>query len=212
MQRLFGEDPNTESLRRTATGPPKSNSDMGGQEESKSREPEKAKAVQEAKEASLEPEKAKGGLVIAFPEDNQSVVTVSSTQDISKQQLVEAAAQGRPTRKRPASTQRENATGPKKKPAAKPAKDTSAEPVKANSWVSSASFGFLKATYAAEKAYVVSKSDMSSKATCLVNIAVAKGPRQTAFVEKILAYAVKKGLKKEQVVAFKNVALQKDEA
>ena len=124
---------------------------------------------------------------------------------------MEAASKGNVAKKRPASAQPLDASGPKKKPAAKIEKD-SEEPAKANSWVSSASFGFLKATYASEKAYVVSKSDMSSKATCLVNIAVAKGPRQTAIVEKILAYAVKEGLKKEQVVAFKNVALQQEEA
>ena len=218
MQHLFGDEPNTESLRHLASGPSKSNaskSDLESQAGSKegSCEPEKAKAVQAAKaRASHEPEKAKGkcGLLIAFQEDNQSVVSVSSTQEISQQQLLEAAKGGKATRKRPASAQRENASSPKKKPAAKPAK--AEMPRQASSWTASASFGFLKATYATEKAYIVSKPDMASKASCLVNIAIHKGERQKCIVEKIMAYAVKEGLKKEQVVAFKNVALEKAEA
>ena len=78
------------------------------------------------------------------------------------------------------------------------------------SWRASVSFHWLKATYAAEKAYIQVRASLekASKVTCLVNVGVPRGPRQTWIMEKLLRQAQEEpGLDKATLVAAKNALL-----
>ncbi len=124
----------------------------------------------------------KAGLVIASTptsqesEDVTDVVSISSVSEVSASLLLKAAnglkraaaQSARPATKKPA-------TKTSKSCAAKPAKASSSsslEPAKArpalviadkNVWVPSLSFGYLKATYASEKAYIAHKPEKAAK-------------------------------------------------
>ena len=90
MQRLFGEQSSSEVVRPMGGGPSNSSAKDARERTSQGRqasEPEKADPVEEEREKECkEPvkAKAKGGLLIALPLDNASVVSVSSTEAISK--------------------------------------------------------------------------------------------------------------------------------
>ena len=166
----------------------------------------------------------KGGLVIASipttqeSEDVGDVVSISSMSEVPASMLVNAAQ----VKKRPCA-------GPAslvgKRPASKnskikPAKASSSstpQPAKArpalviadkNVWTPSLSFGYLKGTYASEKAYIVYKPEKADKPICLVNVALPRGEAQTEVMKKLLEMASQASLTKADVVTFKNNLLK----
>ena len=140
--------------------------------------------------------------------ENSDVITVSSVASISASQLK-------------AKTSKED---PHKKPACKPAKAWKRPSKPANAgrkrpaknlevatvshWVQSHSFGWMKATYASKKAYIVSKLEKAGKPSCLVNVNIEKGEKQSLLVQKLLSKAAEAGLSKEDIVLYKNELLQ----
>ena len=162
---------------------------------------------EEGKEPGEEPEEGKGKFQMVFASPSTpsmhsnegSVVTLSSTSS----GFISATALKKPACKRPAA-----ATGgpAEKKPAMAPKQPGKKAPKQ--TWVESASFGWIKATKATEKAYIQARHDETSKAYCLVNIGLAKGPQQDAVMEKLMAEAIKVGLSKAQLVELKNSLLK----
>ena len=145
----------------------------------------------------------KAGLVIASiptsqeSEDVTDVVSISSVSEVSASLLLKAAKRPAAQSAKPATKKPATKTG--KSCAAKPAKASSSsslEPAKArpalviadrNVWAPSLSFGYLKATYASEKAYIVHKPEKAAKPSCLVNASAARGEEQTEIAESKLA-------------------------
>ena len=162
---------------------------------------------EEGKEPGEEPEEGKGKFQMVFASPSTpsmhsnegSVVTLSSTSS----GFISATALKKPACKRPAA-----ATGgpAEKKPAMAPKQPGKKAPKQ--TWAESASFGWIKATKATEKAYIQARHDETSKAYCLVNIGLAKGPQKGAVVEKLMAEAIKVGLSKAQLVELKNSLLK----
>ena len=151
------------------------------------------------------PEQGKFQMVFRSPgtpgmESNHgSVVTLSSTSS----GCISATALKKPACKRPAAA----IGGPaQKKPAMAPKQPGKKAPK--STWVESASFRWIKATKATEKAYIQARDDEASKAYCLVNIGLGRGPQQDAVVEKLMAEAIKFGLTKAQLVELKNSLLR----
>ena len=166
---------------------------------------EPAKANKPAEAVPEEGREGKFQMVFASPStpsmhsNEGSVVTLSSTSS----GCISATALKKPACKRPAA-----ATGgpAEKKPAMAPKQPGKKAPKQ--TWVESASFGWIKATKATEKAYIQARHDETSKAYCLVNIGLAKGPQQDAVMEKLMAEAIKVGLSKAQLVELKNSLLK----
>lgn len=76
-------------------------------------------------------------------------------------------------------------------------------------WQQSPSFGFVKATVATEKSYIVSKKKLDDKPTCLVNVQGA-GVDHGQVVEELMALALNQGgLTKAMMVAKKQELLKK---
>ena len=76
-------------------------------------------------------------------------------------------------------------------------------------WQQSPSFGFVKATVATEKPYIVSKKKLDDKPTCLVNVQGA-GVDHGQVVEELMALALNQGgLTKAMMVAKKQELLKK---
>ena len=166
----------------------------------------------------------KAGLVIASiptsqeSEDVTDVLSISSVSEVPASQLLKAAQ----VYKRPSAG---SASPASKRPAtkigkAKPAKASSSstlQPAKArpalviadkNVWTPSLSFGYLKGTYASEKAYIVYKPEKADKPICLVNVALPRGEAQTEVMKKLLEMASQASLTKADVVTFKNNLLK----
>ena len=163
----------------------------------------------------------KAGLVIATiptsqeSEDMTDVVSISSASEVPASQLIKAAqVKKRPSAGSASSASKRPAT---KKDKTKPAKASSSQPAKArpalviadkNVWTPSLSFGYLKGTYASEKAYIVYKPEKADKPICLVNVALPRGEAQTEVMKKLLEMASQAGLTKADVVTFKNNLLK----
>ena len=164
----------------------------------------------------------KAGLVIASiptsqeSEDVTDVVPISSVPEVPASMLLKAAKDlKRPAAQSARPATKKPATKTSKRCPAKPAKASSSsslEPAKArtalviadkNVWVPSLSFGYLKATYASEKAYIVHKPEKAAKPSCLVNVSVARGKEQTEIMRKLLEMASQASLAKADVVTFK---------
>ena len=154
----------------------------------------------------------KTGLVIATiptsqeSEDMTDVVSISSVSEVPASQLIKAAQ----VKKRPSAGSASSASK-------RPAKASSSQPAKArpalviadkNVWTPSLSFGYLKGTYASEKAYIVYKPEKADKPICLVNVALPRGEAQTEVMKKLLEMASQAGLTKADVVTFKNNLLK----
>ena len=60
----------------------------------------------------------------------------------------------------------------------------------------------------AKKAYIVSKLEKAGKPSCLVNVNIEKGEKQSLLVQKLLSKAAEAGLSKEDIVLYKNELLQ----
>ena len=164
----------------------------------------------------------KAGLMIATiptsqeSEDRTDVVSISSVSEVPASQLVKAAQAQ--VKKRPcagAASPASNRSATKDK--TKPAKASSSQPAKArpalviadkNVWTPSLSFGYLKGTYASEKAYIVYKPEKADKPICLVNVALPRGEAQTEVMKKLLEMASQASLTKADVVTFKNNLLK----
>ena len=111
-----------------------------------------------------------------------------------------------------------------KKPAASPtacARQTRiAEPVRAcarpavqmaehGAWKASVNFSWVKATFAAKKAYIVARDNHQSKPQCLVNLNMEKGPEQSRLMQILLDKAQhQQGLSKAELVQIKNNLLK----
>ena len=165
----------------------------------------------------------KGLMIASIPtsqesEDVADVLSISSVSEVSASLLVKAAQ----VYKRPSAG---SASPASKKPATKkgktqPAKASSSstlQPAKArpalviadkNVWTPSLSFGYLKGTYASEKAYIVYKPEKAAKPSCLVNVALPRGEAQTDVMRKLLEMASQASLTKADVVTFKNNLLK----
>ena len=76
-------------------------------------------------------------------------------------------------------------------------------------WVASLSFGWVKQTKATEKVYIQAKYELESKAYCLGNVSLRKGPEQDQVMETLMAEVVKEGLQKAKVVEIKNSLLKR---
>ena len=146
------------------------------------------------------------------PGDVQSVVSISSIGEIGAEELKKAATTTALTSismKRPAAKK-----GDKKKESPPglvktKGKKESITVQRPEGWIESASFGFMKATYASQKAYIVYKSKKDAKATCLVNVNLPRGDQQTEVMRKCLAEARLKNRTKDDIVNLKNSCLQK---
>ena len=75
-------------------------------------------------------------------------------------------------------------------------------------WAQSQSFGWMKATYASKKAYIVSKLEKAGKPSCLVNVNMDKGEKPSLLAQKLLSKAAEAGLSKEDIAQYKNGLLQ----
>lgn len=166
----------------------------------------------------------KGGLVIASipstqeSEDVADVVSISSMSEIPASMLVNAAqVKKRPSAGPASHVGKRPASKKSKKQPAKASSSSTPQPAKArpalviadkNVWTPSLSFGYLKATYASEKAYIVYKPEKADKPICLVNVALPRGEAQTEVMKKLLEMASQASLTKADVVTFKNNLLK----
>ena len=140
--------------------------------------------------------------------ENCDVISVSSVASISASQL-KAKTSKEDLKKKPACKPSKALKRP-----CKPAKAVKKRPAKSlevatvSHWVQSQSFGWMKATYASKKAYIVSKLEKAGKPSCLVNVSMEKGEKQSLLVQKLLSKAAEAGLSKEDIVQYKNDLLQ----
>ena len=136
------------------------------------------------------------------------VITVSSLASISASQL-KAKTTKEDLKKKPACKPAKALKRPRKPENAvkkRPAK--SLEVATVSHWVQSQSFGWMKATYASKKAYIVSKLEKAGKPSCLVNVNMNKGEKPSLLVQKLLSKAAEAGLSKEDIAQYKNGLLQ----
>ena len=149
------------------------------------------------------PEPAKACSERGTSEAGESILTISSGSISSSSGPVIAAsslkaaeggksASPKTSQKKPA---QKNAA--KKKPAAQPAEAT-------NSWVASPSFGWVHETKASTKAYLVCKKAWEDKASCLVNVNLPKGERQSQVMAALVEKCKEEGWDKSKLVDYKN--------
>ena len=126
--------------------------------------------------------------------------------------------------RKPAGSPMKKPAAGNKKPAASPkacARQTRiAAPVRAcarpavqmaghGAWKASVNFSWVKATFAAKKAYVVARDNHQSKPQCLVNLNMEKGPEQSRLMQILLDKAQhQQGLSKAELVQIKNNLLK----
>ena len=53
-------------------------------------------------------------------------------------------------------------------------------------WKASVNFSWVKATFAAKKAYIVARDNHQSKPQCFVNLKMEKGPEQSKLMQILL--------------------------
>ena len=171
---------------------------------------ESAAAAAEPEEGNVEPARKKAIIIAspASPGQDSNVSSVASVKAISSSSSGHIAADAltKQAWKRPASPSLST-----KKPAMakkKPGKKAISG-VTRYKWVASLSFGWVKQTKATEKAYIQAKYELESKAYCLGNVSLRKGPEQDQVMETLMAEVVKEGLQKAKVKEIKNSLLKR---
>ena len=169
-----------------------------------------AAAAAEPEEGNVEPARKKAIIIAspASPGQDSNVSSVASVKTISSSSSGHIAADAltKQAWKRPASPSLST-----KKPAMakkKPGKKAISG-VTRYKWMASLSFGWVKQTKATEKAYIQAKDELESKAYCLVNVSLRKGPEQDQVMETLMAEVVKEGLQKAKVKEIKNSLLKR---
>ena len=131
------------------------------------------------------------------PEDMQDAISVSSSARTASSVLPVEVLLSKP--------QPAKGSNVKKKPGMK--RPASREK---GVWKESLSHGLVKATHAAEKAYIVAKLE-NGKEKSLVNISLPKGEKQARIVAQLMEKLATEHISKEKLVEFKNQLLKADE-
>ena len=148
-------------------------------------------------------EPAKASSEKATSEAGESILTISSSSISSSSGLViaasslKAAEEGKPASPKAIQKKPAQKMLSKKKPAAQPAGAK-------NSWVASPSFGWAHETKASTKAYLACKKAWQDKASCLVNVNLPKGDRQSQAMAALVEKCKEEGWDKSKLVDYKN--------
>ena len=126
-------------------------------------------------------------------EAGESILSISSSSGlVPASSLKSAKASPKAVQKKPSQKNQVQ-----KKPAKKPAEAT-------GSWLASPSFGWVHETKASSKAYLVYKKAWQDKASCLVNVNLPKGEKQSQVMAALVEKCKEEGWDKNKLVDYKN--------
>ena len=127
------------------------------------------------------------------PEAGESILSISSSSGlVPAPSLKSAKASPKAVQKKPSQKNQVQ-----KKPAKKPAEAT-------GSWLASPSFGWVHEAKASSKAYLVYKKAWQDKASCLVNVNLPKGEKQSQVMAALVEKCKEEGWDKNKLVDYKN--------
>ena len=130
-------------------------------------------------------------------EAGESILTVSSSSGVVPASSLKPAKAGKAASPKAVYKKPSQKNQVPKKPAKKPAEAN-------GSWLASPSFGWVHETKASSKAYLVYKKAWQDKASCLVNVNLPKGEKQSQVMAALVEKCKEEGWDKNKLVDYKN--------
>lgn len=130
-------------------------------------------------------------------EAGESILSISSSSGLVPASSLKSAKEEKAARPKAVQKKPSQKNQAQKKPAKKPAEAT-------GSWLASPSFGWVHETKASSKAYLVYKKAWQDKASCLVNVNLPKGEKQSQVMAALVEKCKEEGWDKNKLVDYKN--------